>query len=156
MGSCQSPQWGWWSAGCADQPPWCGYPVLSQPYSSHSSPFSGGRRVWSLIRSLLGNHPQNHGNRAASLPHTNDGCCPASHGLSSPGNFESSLPCPSLTMVELSIGKVEFEPTWCNEELMSSIWGGKPKQNNNKKSVSAEASCAPKLEKCWKSSVRAQ
>lgn len=77
MGSCQSPQWGWWSAGCADQPPWCGYPVLSQPYSSHSSPFSGGRWVWSLIRSLLlGNHPQNHGNRAASLPHTKDGCCP--------------------------------------------------------------------------------
>lgn len=37
-------------------------------------------------------------------------------------------------MVELSIGKVELEPTWCNEELMSSIWGaGNPNKTTTKK-----------------------
>lgn len=130
----RAPQWGWWSAGCADQPPWHGCPVLSQPCSSHSSPFSGGGKGLEPHQELSPGESSPKTMGTELLPSRTPGtdAVLAHRTMSSPGSCESSLPCPSLTMVDVSIGEVEFERTWCNEELMSFIWGGNPKQNNNK------------------------
>jgi len=54
------------------------------------------------------------------------------HGAAgSPVSCECHLLCAcpqhwlGLAMAEVSAGKVEFERTWCNEELMAFLGGGK-------------------------------